>query len=86
MLEVEDLSKTYGETVALDGAGLAFAPGTIHAILGENGSGKSTLVKLLSGVAPPTRGTIRVDGDAVARFTPAAFQALGLATVFHQTR
>jgi ribose transport system ATP-binding protein len=83
LLELEDLSKTYGGTVALDGASLAFAPAMIHAILGENGSGKSTLVKLLSGVVPPTRGAIRVDGRMVDRFTPAAFQALGLATV-HQ--
>lgn len=83
MLEVEDLSKTYGGTVALDGATLAFAPAMIYAVLGENGSGKSTLVKLLSGVAPPTRGAIRLDGRMVDRFTPAAFQALGLATV-HQ--
>ena len=37
MLEVDDLSKTYGETVALDGANIAFSSATIHAILGENG-------------------------------------------------
>ena len=84
MLEVDDLSKTYGETVALDGADLAFAPGAIHAILGENGSGKSTLVKLLSGVMPPSRGAIRVDGQPINRFSPSVFQGLGLATVFQE--
>jgi ribose transport system ATP-binding protein len=84
MLEVADLSKSYGETRALEGASLAFAPGTIHAVLGENGSGKSTLVKLLSGVAAPSRGEIRLDGCALARFEPAAFQALGFATVFQE--
>ena len=84
MLAVEDLSRTYGETVALDGATITFAPGTIHAILGENGSGKSTLVKLLSGVVPPTRGAIRVDGRKVERFSPAMFQSLGIATVFQE--
>jgi ribose transport system ATP-binding protein len=84
MLEVDDLSKSYGETVALDGASLAFASGTIHAILGENGSGKSTLVKLLSGVTPPSRGAIRVDGRAIDRFSPSVFQGLGLATVFQE--
>ena len=84
MLEVDDLSKTYGETVALDGADLAFAPGAIHAILGENGSGKSTLVKLLSGVTPPSRGAIRVDGQPINRFSPSVFQGLGLATVFQE--
>ena len=84
MLDVDDLSKTYGETVALDGANISFAPGTIHAILGENGSGKSTLVKLLSGVTPPSRGSIRVDGRPVDRFSPSVFQELGLATVFQE--
>jgi ribose transport system ATP-binding protein len=84
MLTVEDLSRTYGETVALDGATITFAPGRIHAILGENGSGKSTLVKLLSGVVPPTRGGIRVDGRKIERFSPAMFQSLGIATVFQE--
>src|SRR5215469_12371676 len=84
MLAVEDLSPIYGETVALDGATISFAPGTIHAILGENGSGKSTMVKLLSGVVPPTRGAIRVDGSKVDNFSPAVFQSLGLATVFQE--
>jgi ribose transport system ATP-binding protein len=84
MLDVDDLSKIYGETVALDGASISFAPGTIHAILGENGSGKSTLVKLLSGVTPPSRGSIRVEGQPVGRCSPSMFQRLGLATVFQE--
>jgi len=84
MLEVDDLSKTYGETVALDGANIAFSSATIHAILGENGSGKSTLVKLLSGVVPPSRGAIRVDGRTIDCYSPKAFQGLGLATVFQE--
>jgi len=84
MLDTDDLSKTYGETRALEGATIAFAPSTIHAILGENGSGKSTLVKLLSGVVAPTRGAIRIDGRAATRFSPASFQERGLATVFQE--
>jgi ribose transport system ATP-binding protein len=84
MLAVEDLSRTYGETVALDGATVSFEAGTVHAILGENGSGKSTLVKLLSGVVRPTRGAILVDRKKVEIFSPAAFQSLGLATVFQE--
>ncbi len=58
MLEIANLSKHYGETIALDDASIAFSAGTVHTIMGENGSGKSTLVKLLSGVVAPDRGRI----------------------------
>ena len=84
MLEIADLSKRYGETVALDGATVAFRAGTIHTILGENGSGKSTLVKLLSGIVKPDRGSIRVAGGTLAANTPAKVQAAGIATVFQE--
>lgn len=84
MLEIQDLSKAYGETRALEGASIAFAPGTVHAILGENGSGKSTLVKLLSGIVPPSRGRILIDGQPLRAFTPASVQAVGIATVFQE--
>ncbi|HEV7283343.1 MAG TPA: ATP-binding cassette domain-containing protein, partial [Kaistia sp.] len=84
MLEIRDLSKRYGETVALDGANIDFTPGTIHTILGENGSGKSTLVKLLSGIVTPDRGTITFSGRAIAGRDPAEFRAAGFATVFQE--
>jgi ABC-type sugar transport system ATPase subunit len=84
MLEISNLSKRYGETVALDGASVAFAAGTVHTIMGENGSGKSTLVKLLSGIISPDRGEIRVDGVPFSGRDPAAFQARGFATVFQE--
>ena len=84
ILEVADLSKSYGETRALEGVSLAFRAGTIHAVLGENGSGKSTLVKLLSGVVSPTRGTIHADGRRIERFSPAYAASFGLATVFQE--
>lgn len=84
MLEVVDLSKRYGETVALEGASISFRPGTIHTILGENGSGKSTLVKLLSGIVMPDRGSIRLDGQEIAARDPRSFRASGFATVFQE--
>ena len=84
MLEIANLSKRYGETVALDGASIAFAAGTVHTIIGENGSGKSTLVKLLSGIVTPDRGEIRVDGTPFAGRNPPDFQARGFATVFQE--
>ena len=85
MLEIANLSKRYGETIALDDASMRFAAGTVHTIMGENGSGKSTLVKLLSGIVTPDRGTIRLRRrQPFAGRNPAAFQAQGFATVFQE--
>jgi ribose transport system ATP-binding protein len=84
LLEVLKLSKRYGETVALDGADIAFSPGTIHAVLGENGSGKSTLVKILSGIVAPSGGRVLLDGAPVERFEPVALQRAGIGTVFQE--
>lgn len=84
MLEIDDLSKRYGETLALEGATISFPPGTVHTVLGENGSGKSTLVKLLSGIVQPDRGRMAFDGEPLEGGGPAEFQACGLATVFQE--
>ncbi|PWE57623.1 sugar ABC transporter ATP-binding protein [Metarhizobium album] len=84
MLEIKDLSKRYGETVALSGATIAFRAGTVHTILGENGSGKSTLVKLLSGIVQPDGGTVTLDGRGFSGRGPSDFQAAGFATVFQE--
>jgi ABC-type sugar transport system ATPase subunit len=84
MLEIEGLSKRYGETVALSGATVAFSAGTIHTILGENGSGKSTLVKILSGIVPQDEGAITFDGARFGGGSPASFQRAGFATVFQE--
>lgn len=84
MLDVRNVSKRYGETVALFDASIAFEAGTIHTILGENGSGKSTLVKLLSGIVQPDSGVIELDGNRLTAREPAAFQNAGFATVFQE--
>lgn len=84
MLQVNELSKRYGETIALDCATISLNAGEIHTILGENGSGKSTLVKLLSGIIAPDTGDILLSGADIAGATPSAFQAQGFATVFQE--
>ena len=64
-IKIEQLRKTYGGIVAVDGMDLEVAPGSIHAVVGENGAGKSTLMKILAGAVRPDSGTITVDGSAV---------------------
>jgi len=84
MLKIEELSKSYGETLALQGVSIAFEAGAVHAILGENGSGKSTLVKLLSGITIPTQGHISIAGVRASIPSPKAMRSIGIATVFQE--
>lgn len=84
MLEIRNVSKRYGETIALQDASIVFRAGTIHTILGENGSGKSTLVKLLSGIVQPDGGAILFDDKPFTGSEPSTFRKAGLATVFQE--
>ena len=61
MLEVEDLSVSYGAIAALRGVSLEAQPGTITAVLGANGAGKTTLLRAISGLVRPRSGSIRFD-------------------------
>ncbi len=56
----EDVRKTYGGTVALDGASLSVAAGEVFALIGPNGAGKTTLVRALTGTTRPDSGTVRL--------------------------
>src|SRR6202167_430040 len=62
MIEAENLTKHYGETVALAGIDLAVPAGTILGVLGPNGAGKTTAVRILTTLALPDSGTARVAG------------------------
>lgn len=59
-IELENVRKTYGATVALDGISLAVEKGEIFGLLGPNGAGKTTMMKLLTGLLAPSSGTVRV--------------------------
>jgi len=85
-LDVQDLSRSFGETKALRSATLRVAPGEIHSLAGENGSGKSTLIKILSGVLRPDSGTLTWEGDVKRHLaSPSGAQAMGISTVFQET-
>lgn len=64
-LETRGLTKHFGSFAAVSDVSLSFAPGRIHAVLGENGAGKSTLMKLLFGLHQPSAGSILIDGQPV---------------------
>jgi ABC-type sugar transport system ATPase subunit len=77
-----EISKRFGETVALNKCSISIEPGEVHAVVGENGSGKSTLAKILSGVLLPDHGTLSVFGGTPT--SPIEARALGVATIFQE--
>ncbi len=70
MIEVENLTKRYGDKTAVDGLSFVVEPGTVTGFLGPNGAGKSTTMRMIAGLDRPTSGTVRVNGkqyrDSVA--------------------
>ena len=64
LLEMKNLCKTYGETIALDRLNLQLTPG-IYGLLGPNGAGKSTLMKLICMLIQPTDGIVLFDGEDI---------------------
>ena len=81
MLELLDIIKRFGPTVALDGAALTVRPGTVHALLGENGAGKTTLMRVVFGMTRADAGEVRYDGQPVRWRSPAAAIARGVGMV-----
>ncbi len=62
MIEVEGLTKRYGEKVAVNGLTFTVRPGVVTGFLGPNGSGKSTTMRMVLGLDRPFAGAVRIDG------------------------
>src|ERR1035437_2986459 len=62
MIEVENLSKRYGEKLAVDGLDFVVQPGIVTGFLGPNGAGKSTTMRMIAGLGEPAAGRVRVNG------------------------
>ncbi len=72
VLELEGITKAYGETVALSDVSIGVRKGEIHGVLGDNGAGKTTMLKLLTGLLPvgSYTGTVKVQGHPVVISSP----------------
>jgi len=64
-LVVEDLTKKYGATTALDEVSFEVPDGAFAVVLGESGAGKSTLLRILNGLTTPTGGSVYLDGEEI---------------------
>ncbi len=83
LVELQDIVKTFGSVIALNGVTTSVDKGQVLCLLGDNGAGKSTLIKTLSGVHTPTKGQILIEGKPVTFKSPRDAQRYGIATV-HQ--
>lgn len=83
MIQTEDLSKQFGDFLAVDGVTVTVRPGQVLALLGQNGAGKTTTVRMLTSVLAPTRGWARLAGYDVAREPDKVRSAVGVLTEQH---
>ncbi|HIZ52358.1 MAG TPA: ABC transporter ATP-binding protein [Candidatus Enterococcus avicola] len=83
VIEMRDITKSFGTFKANDQINLQLKKGEIHALLGENGAGKSTLMNVLSGLLEPTSGEILMGGEVVKISSPTKASQLGIGMV-HQ--
>ena len=83
--EAEAVSKTFGETKALTDVSLRVLSGECHGLVGRNGAGKSTLVTLLTGLARPDRGTIRLGGQAAPSLSDRSGWLANVACVYQKS-
>ncbi|TVR39708.1 MAG: gliding motility-associated ABC transporter ATP-binding subunit GldA [Cryomorphaceae bacterium] len=76
-IEVKEVSKRYGEQLALNNVSFNIASGEVVGFLGPNGAGKSTMMKIITGYIPPTSGTASVCGHDVMEDSKAARRNVG---------
>jgi simple sugar transport system ATP-binding protein len=82
-LQLENIGKNFGGTVALESIDWSVDPGEIHCLVGENGSGKSTLIKIIAGVHPPNvGGRIVVGGRSFDHLLPHISKQLGIQVIY----
>jgi simple sugar transport system ATP-binding protein len=82
LLEVRNVSKYFGNVVALKDVSVHVGAGEVTCVLGDNGAGKSTFIKILSGVHRHDEGQLLVDGEDTHFSSPREAKERGIATVF----
>jgi ribose transport system ATP-binding protein len=83
-LSIKNITKNYPGVTALNNVSIDFAPGEVHALVGENGAGKSTLIKVVSGAITPDSGTIVYGGREFKKMNPSEARDLGIEIVYQE--
>jgi rhamnose transport system ATP-binding protein len=84
LLELHNVSKSFGAVNALINVEFTLDSGSIHALAGENGAGKSTLVKIIGGVYAPDSGEVLIDGEPIDFRSTAAAKNAGVAVIYQE--
>ena len=77
ILVIQNLSKHYGDQVALDSLSLKLKKGEIYGLIGQNGAGKSTLIKLITQIIAPSQGTVSILGSRTPKEWTTALHHVG---------
>jgi len=86
MLEVQNLSISFGGLRAVSHFDLAVERGEIRGLIGPNGSGKTTLFNIITGFYPPSEGTVHFQGEDVTRLKPHQIAAKGITRTFQNVQ
>jgi branched-chain amino acid transport system ATP-binding protein len=86
MLEIRDLSKSFGGLRAVADLSVSVAKGEFVGIIGPNGAGKTTLMDLITGYTRPTSGDIRFEGRSIVGLAPFQISRLGVGRTFQVVR
>lgn len=83
-LELKNVSKHFGEVIALEDVDFKLGRNEVVGLLGDNGAGKSTLIKIITGYYQPTSGEIYFNGEKVENLTVPKARQLGVETVYQE--
>ena len=85
MIRTENLSRSFGSLVAVDGVSFELPVGSRHALIGPNGAGKTTFINLLTGVLEPTSGEVYLGDERITKLRAHERVKRGLARTFQVT-
>ena len=86
ILEIEDLTITFGGLDALAGLNFSVDEGEIVSVIGPNGAGKTTFFNTITGLVPPTSGEMLFEGESIVGLDPNQITKLGIARTFQNVR